>query len=82
VNGTTTTGGGVSWVSLVDRGLEGWLSYLNRPRDPTIGQSPWGPSASDTQMQVINAQLAAQQQNQKMLMLAAGAAAVLYLLSK
>lgn len=71
------------WASLVGEGLEGWLSYLNRPRDPIVTNvQPWGSSASDTQVAVLNAQLQAQQQTQRMLMLLAGGALVIYLLMK
>lgn len=77
------TTGGISWAQLVDKGVEGWLSYLNRPRTTSAGvMSPYGPSSVDTQLAVANAQLAGQQQTQKMLMLAAGALLAFYLLSK
>ena len=80
----TTTNGGVSWLDVIDRNLQGWLTYLNRPRDPIVANAtPYGqPSQSDVQLAALNAQLQAQQQNQKMLLLAGGAAVVLYLLSR
>lgn len=78
------TTGGISWAQLVDKGVEGWLSYLNRPRSTTGAgvMSPYGPSSIDTQLAVANAQLAGQQETQKMLMLAGGALLAFYLLSK
>jgi len=86
VNGNgTAANGGVSWLSVIDHNLQGWLQYLNRPRDPIVSNAtPFGqaPSSSDVQLAVLNAQLQAQQQNQRMLLFAAGAAVVLYLLSR
>lgn len=77
---TSTTGGNV-WASVIDRGLDGWLAYLNRPRDPIVSNAtPFGPSTSDLNLAALNSQLQQQQQTQKMMMLLAGGAVVLFLL--
>lgn len=86
MNGATTTTAaptGSVWASLIEHSLDGWLGYLNRPRDPVLTNAyPFPSSASDLQVATLNAQLTAQQQTQKMLLMLAAGGLVLYLVMK
>lgn len=79
-NGTTAPAQQNVWAGLIDRGLEGWLSYLNRPRDVVLQNvSPFGPSQPNPDTTALAAQVAQQQAMFKTLLLVAGAGLVLYL---
>lgn len=80
---TTTGGGAVSWIDVIDRNLSGWLNYFNQKRavaaSPSLGQA----SGSDVQLAVLQTQLQEQQQQQTtMLLMLGGGAVLLYLLMK
>jgi len=85
VNGTTTQQQPNVWASIIDRGLEGWLTYLNRPPASQLpALNPFGMPASTTaaEVQNLNAQLQQQAATTRMLMLVGGAALLFVVLNK
>lgn len=80
---TTPANGGVSWLDVIDRNLQGWLGYFSSKKDPVVANaSPFGtPSQSDVQLALLQSQVQQQQQMQTYLLLAAGAVVVLYLVT-
>jgi hypothetical protein len=74
-----------SWLDVVDHSMGSLFAWLNRPQVTTTatGQNPYGqPSASDMQLAALNAQLQANQANQKTMLMVAGAAVAVYLLTR